>query len=92
MVLYNSSNVVLFPNVILVNTGLGGGDGGGGGGGGSSSSNLNWILMSRQPHRFTSGQSNSGHKQIYISGGEGSPLLSNSEPEQQLFCQLFFLR
>ena len=40
-----------------------------GGGGGSSSSNR--ILMSHQPHRFTSGQSNSGHKQIYISGGGG---------------------
>ena len=32
---------------------------------GSSSSN--WILMSWQPHRVTSGQSNSGHKQIHIS-------------------------
>ena len=32
--------------------------------GGSSS---NWILMSCQPHRVTSGQSNSGHKQIHIS-------------------------
>ena len=32
---------------------------------GSSSSN--WILMSCQPHRVTSGQSNSGHKQIHIS-------------------------
>ena len=31
--------------------------------GGSS----NWILMSCQPHRVTSGQSNSGHKQIHIS-------------------------
>ena len=37
---------------------------GGGGGGGSSS---NWILMSCQPDRVTSGQSNSGHKQIHIS-------------------------
>ena len=27
----------------------------------------NWILMSCQPHRVTSGQSNSGHKQIHIS-------------------------
>ena len=25
----------------------------------------NWILMSCQPHRVTSGQSNSGHKQIH---------------------------
>ena len=32
--------------------------------GGSSS---NWILMSCQPHRVTSGQSNSDHKQIHIS-------------------------
>ena len=32
--------------------------------GGSSS---NWTLMSCQPHRVTSGQSNSGHKQIHIS-------------------------
>ena len=27
----------------------------------------NWILMSCQPHRVTSGQSNSGHKQMHIS-------------------------
>ena len=27
----------------------------------------NWILMSCQPHRVTSGQSNSGHEQIHIS-------------------------
>ena len=27
----------------------------------------NWILMSCQPHRVTSGQSNSGHKQTHIS-------------------------
>ena len=27
-------------------------------------SNSNWILMSCQPHMVTSGQSNSGHKQI----------------------------
>ena len=33
----------------------------------SSSSNGNWILMSCQPHRVTSGQSNSCHKQIHIS-------------------------
>ena len=33
----------------------------------SSSSSSNWILMSCQPHRVTSGQSNSGHKQIHIS-------------------------
>ena len=33
----------------------------------SSSSSSNWILMSCQPHRITSGQSNSGHKQIHIS-------------------------
>ena len=33
----------------------------------SSSSGSNWILMSRQPHRVTSGKSNSGHKQIHIS-------------------------
>ena len=32
-----------------------------------SSSSSNWILMSCQPHRVTSGQSNSGHKQIHIS-------------------------
>ena len=31
------------------------------------SSGSNWILMSCQPHRVTSGQSNSGHKQIHIS-------------------------
>ena len=30
-------------------------------------SSSNWILMSCQPHRVTSGQSNSGHKQIHIS-------------------------
>ena len=30
----------------------------------SSSSGSNWILMSCQPHRVTSGQSNSGQKQI----------------------------
>ena len=33
----------------------------------SSSSSSSWILMSCQPHRVTSGQSNSGHKQIHIS-------------------------
>ena len=33
----------------------------------SSSRSSNWILMSCQPHRVTSGQSNSGHKQIHIS-------------------------
>ena len=33
----------------------------------SSSSSDNWILMSCQPHRVTSGQSNSGHKQIHTS-------------------------
>ena len=27
----------------------------------------NWIVRSCQPHRVTSGQSNSGHKQIHIS-------------------------
>ena len=32
-----------------------------------SSSSSNWILMSCQPYRVTSGQSNSGHKQIHIS-------------------------
>ena len=32
-----------------------------------SSSSSNWILMSCQPHRVTSGQSNSGHKQIHVS-------------------------
>ena len=32
-----------------------------------SSNSSNWILMSCQPHRVTSGQSNSGHKQIHIS-------------------------
>ena len=31
------------------------------------SSSSNWTLMSCQPHRVTSGQSNSGHKQINIS-------------------------
>ena len=31
------------------------------------SSSSNWILISCQPHRVTSGQSNSGHKQIHIS-------------------------
>jgi len=30
-------------------------------------SSSNWILMSCQPHRVTSGQSNSGHKQIHSS-------------------------
>ena len=30
-------------------------------------SSSNWILMSCQPHRVTSGHSNSGHKQIHIS-------------------------
>ena len=34
---------------------------------GLCSSSSNWILMSCQPHRVTSGQSNSGHKQIHIS-------------------------
>ena len=33
----------------------------------SSSSSSNWILMCCQPHRVTSGQSNSGHKQIHTS-------------------------
>ena len=33
----------------------------------SAHSSSNWILMSCQPHRVTSGQSNSGHKQIHIS-------------------------
>ena len=33
----------------------------------SSNSSSNWILMSSQPHRVTSGQSSSGHKQIHIS-------------------------
>ena len=33
----------------------------------STTSSSNWILMSCQPHRVTSGQSNSGHKQIHIS-------------------------
>ena len=33
----------------------------------SSSNSSNWILMSCQPQRVTSGQSNSGHKQIHIS-------------------------
>ena len=32
-----------------------------------STSSSNWILMSCQPHRVTSEQSNSGHKQIHIS-------------------------
>ena len=31
------------------------------------SSSSNWILVSYQPHRVTSGQSDSGHKQIYVS-------------------------
>ena len=30
-------------------------------------SSSNWILVSCQPHRVTSGQSDSGHKQIYVS-------------------------
>ena len=30
-------------------------------------SSSTWILMSCQPHRVTSGQSNSGHKQIHVS-------------------------
>ena len=30
-------------------------------------SSSNWILMSCQPHRVTSGQSNSGHKQTHTS-------------------------
>ena len=30
-------------------------------------SSSNWILMSCQPHRVTSGQSISGHKQLHIS-------------------------
>ena len=34
---------------------------------GITGSSSNWILMSCQPHRVTSGQSNSGHKQIHIS-------------------------
>ena len=34
---------------------------------GGSSSSSNWILMSCQPHRVTSGQSNSGHKQTHTS-------------------------
>ena len=33
----------------------------------SISSSRNWILIPCQPHRVTSGQSNSGHKQIHIS-------------------------
>ena len=33
----------------------------------SSTSSSNWIWMSCQPRRVTSGQSNSGHKQIHIS-------------------------
>ena len=33
----------------------------------TGSSSSNWILMSCQPHWVTSGQSNSGHKQIHIS-------------------------
>ena len=32
-----------------------------------STSSSNWILTSCQPHRVTSGLSNSGHKQIHIS-------------------------
>ena len=35
--------------------------------GSSSSSSCNCILMSSQPHRVTSGQSNSGHKQMHTS-------------------------
>ena len=34
---------------------------------GSSSTSSNWVLMSCQPYRVTSGQSNSGHKQKKIS-------------------------
>ena len=37
------------------------------GSGDSSSRSSNRILMSCQPHRVTSGQSNSGHKQIHVS-------------------------
>ena len=33
----------------------------------SNSSSSNWILVSCQPHRVTSGQSNWGHKQIHTS-------------------------
>ena len=33
----------------------------------SSSSSSNWILLCCQPHRVTSGQPNSGHKQTHIS-------------------------
>ena len=33
----------------------------------SSTSSSNWIWMSCQPYRITSGQSNSGHKQIHVS-------------------------
>ena len=36
------------------------------GGSSSSSSSSKWILMSCQPHRVTTGQSNSGHMQICI--------------------------
>ena len=32
-----------------------------------SLSSSNWILMSCRPHRVTSGQPNSGHKQTHIS-------------------------
>ena len=32
-----------------------------------SSNSNNWILMSCQTHRVTSGQSNSGHKQVHVS-------------------------
>ena len=32
-----------------------------------SSNSSNWIVMSCQPHRVTSGQSNSSHKLIHIS-------------------------
>ena len=34
---------------------------------GSGGSSSNWILMACQPDRATSGQSNSGHKQMHIS-------------------------
>ena len=47
----------------------------------NSNSSSNWILMSCQPYRVTSEQSNSGHKQIHISKLFSqciNPLLSQS--------------
>ena len=57
-----------------------------------NSSSSNWIVMSCQPHRVTSGQSNSGHKQIHISKFFShryiNPLSSQSTtPNDQSLCK-----